>query len=274
MSGASGTDAETAFLMSRVDAIVDRVRGQDFRDAKADGLAEMGQDGFWDRDDRFDVLESVELMDRIESATDTLESLAERMERSSGSASLNLKVAEKLYVLEEGLEDLDQGRPGMAFLGVRLLREDADHPQARAFLERMIEMYRSWAVRRRMHLTRLSPERLAPVAGPVFSVGGFGSHAILSREAGLHVFEVPRNESRFDRIRVRVSVAPQEAAPNLPEDELLAEARSALTDPAGQPATVVRRYREEPSPLVRDNVRGWRSGRPETVWGGDFDICE
>lgn len=274
MSGASGTEAEGAFLLARVAAVVDRVRGEGWREAKAEGLAEMGRDGFWDRDDRFDVLGTVELMDRIESATDTLEALADRMERSPGSASLHLKVAEKLYVLEEGLRDLDEERPGMAFLGVRLLREDADHPEARAFLERIVGMYRGWAGRRRMQLTRLTPDRVRPVDGPVFSVSGFGAHAILAREAGLHVFEVPKDESRFDRIRVRVSVAAQEVAPNLPEDQLLAEARSALTDPEGQTATVVRRYREEPSPLVRDGVRGWRTGRTETVWAGDFDICQ
>jgi ATP-dependent Clp protease ATP-binding subunit ClpC len=34
----------------------------------------------------------------------------------------------------------------------------------------------------------------------------------------------------------------------------------------------VRRYREWPSPLVRDGVRGWRTGRLDHVLGGDFDL--
>jgi ATP-dependent Clp protease ATP-binding subunit ClpC len=34
----------------------------------------------------------------------------------------------------------------------------------------------------------------------------------------------------------------------------------------------VRRYREHPAPLVRDAVRGWRTGRAERVFGGDFDL--
>jgi ATP-dependent Clp protease ATP-binding subunit ClpC len=38
------------------------------------------------------------------------------------------------------------------------------------------------------------------------------------------------------------------------------------------PRTIVRRYREEPSPLVRDAVRGWRTGRLDRVLGGDFDV--
>ncbi len=35
---------------------------------------------------------------------------------------------------------------------------------------------------------------------------------------------------------------------------------------------IVRRYREEPSPLVRDSARGWRTGRLERVLDGDFDL--
>jgi ATP-dependent Clp protease ATP-binding subunit ClpC len=34
----------------------------------------------------------------------------------------------------------------------------------------------------------------------------------------------------------------------------------------------VRRYRESPSPLVRDAVRGWRTGRIERVRAGDLDL--
>jgi ATP-dependent Clp protease ATP-binding subunit ClpC len=33
-----------------------------------------------------------------------------------------------------------------------------------------------------------------------------------------------------------------------------------------------RRYQELPTPLVRDAVRGWRSGRLDRVLGGDFDL--
>ena len=42
------------------------------------------------------------------------------------------------------------------------------------------------------------------------------------------------------------------------------------SDPSG--ATVVRRYREQPSPLVRDGVSNWRTGRIDRVLGGDFDL--
>jgi len=56
--------------------------------------------------------------------------------------------------------------------------------------------------------------------------------------------------------------------PVLPDDALDGPARRAL------PAQIVRRYRDEPSALVRDTVRGWRSGRIDRVMAGDFDLLE
>jgi len=35
---------------------------------------------------------------------------------------------------------------------------------------------------------------------------------------------------------------------------------------------VVRRYRPEPAPLVRDAIRGYRTGRLDRVLDGDFDL--
>ncbi|HSM60308.1 MAG TPA: AAA family ATPase [Longimicrobiales bacterium] len=268
----TGAAIEEAFLNARVRAIVSRVEDEAWQDAKAEALAQINRGGFWDREDRFDVLDRVELMDRIESATASLESLAERLHRSGRSASLGRRVAEKLYVLEAGLEDLDLTRPGMAFLGVRLVREDADHAEAGDFLARIQDMYAAWAARRRMHWAELTPRRVDPASGGVYSVAGFGSWAILSREAGLHVLESPRDDSRFDRVRVRVSVAPQSVAPNAPKGELLEAARRALDAPEHRANAVIRRYRESPSPLVRDNVSGWRTGRIDAIWAGDFDV--
>ncbi|MDX1648029.1 MAG: AAA family ATPase [Longimicrobiales bacterium] len=270
----TGDPAEEEFLARRVDRVVDRVEGRTWQETKNRGLLEMSEEGFWERDDRFDALGRIELMDRIESAVATVRSLMQRVDRSPGSASLVRRVAERLYVLEEGLADLDEGRPGLSFLGVRLLHEDADHSEGRYFLGRMVEMYRRWASRRGMQWVELSSLEQRPREAAIVSVAGFGSHAILSREVGLHVFEVPRGESRFDRISVRVAVAPQLVAPNLPPDKLLREARAALAEGQEAATTVVRRYRKRPSPLVRDGVGGWRTGRLEAIWEGDFDIWQ
>jgi len=273
--GATGAPGEEAFLTGRVAQIAARLESEAWRAAKAQGLSEMSLDGFWDRQDRFDVLDRVELMDRIESAAATLASLAERLERSSGSARLNARVAEKLYVLEEGIEDLERGRPGMAYLGVRILAGDSDHAEAAPFAERLVEMYRRWATKRGMQWAELTRPGATPAGGVILTVAGFGAHAILAGESGLHVLEIPRDGSRFDRVRVRVTVAPQLLAPSAPPDELLREARRALESNEEQDATAVaRRYRESPSPLVRDSRAGWRTGRIDGVWAGDFDVWE
>ena len=52
-----------------------------------------------------------------------------------------------------------------------------------------------------------------------------------------------------------------------------ATARAALAASAvARTAAVVRRYRFEPTPLVRDAVRGFRTGRLDRVLDGDFDL--
>jgi ATP-dependent Clp protease ATP-binding subunit ClpC len=76
-------------------------------------------------------------------------------------------------------------------------------------------------------------------------------------------------------VQVRVVAQPEEPAGRAP-DALRRQAEAALEQDAsaGAPtaAAVVRRYREEPSPLVRDSVRGWRTGKLERVLDGDFDL--
>ena len=71
------------------------------------------------------------------------------------------------------------------------------------------------------------------------------------------MLEIPDGRGGYDRRRVRVTVTP------LDDD----------TAPAGR-ATIVRRYRERPTPLVRDAVRGWRTGKLDAVLSGGFDLVE
>jgi ATP-dependent Clp protease ATP-binding subunit ClpC len=84
----------------------------------------------------------------------------------------------------------------------------------------------------------------------------------------------PCGDKSFSRARVLVRVVgqPEEPAGHGP-DALLRQAERALAeDHSASPAPVVRRYREEPSPLVRYSARGWRTGRLDRVLAGDFDI--
>ena len=112
-------------------------------------------------------------------------------------------------------------------------------------------------------------QRLHSGSGYLLAVTGIGAYSILAPESGLHVFESPHDERSFDRAAVQVTVAPRPAA--APDVEPLELARQALAG-LNVPATVVRRYRERPSPLVRDSVRGLRTGRLDRVLAGDFDL--
>ena len=105
------------------------------------------------------------------------------------------------------------------------------------------------------------------------AVSGYGAYTILRPESGLHVLETPQDEKTFNRARatVRVVAQPDEPAGHGPE-ALRRQAERALADDSTAPQSIVRRYREEPSPLVRDSARGWRTGKLERVLDGDFDL--
>jgi ATP-dependent Clp protease ATP-binding subunit ClpC len=87
------------------------------------------------------------------------------------------------------------------------------------------------------------------------------------------VLETPQDDKSFNRVRatVRVVGQPDEPAGRGPE-ALRTQAAHALASEPAAPQQIVRRYREEPSPLVRDSARGWRTGRLERVLDGDFDL--
>jgi ATP-dependent Clp protease ATP-binding subunit ClpC len=52
----------------------------------------------------------------------------------------------------------------------------------------------------------------------------------------------------------------------------LAQAVETLARNDGELPGIVRRYREQPSPLVRDAARNWRSGLVGRILEGDFDL--
>ena len=178
-------------------------------------------------------------------------------------------IANRIFVVNQGLKDVDERRPTQAIIGVRLVTADAVFDGAEAFRDRLSNMYQSWARKRGMRLRDLDASRGRYEA--LFLVSGFGSFGLLLPEAGLHVFEVPAGESRFDRIRARVEVAPVPAAGAKGQQDVVSVAADLLDANKAGKVVVVRRYREEPSPLARDSVRSWRTGRLDLVFDGDFD---
>jgi len=99
-----------------------------------------------------------------------------------------------------------------------------------------------------------------------------GAHAILRRESGLHIFEIPDADASFLRHSARVRVAPQSVKPHPSAQPEADYARSCLSVTQLGANNIVRRYRELPSPLVRDSVVVWRTGKLEQLLGGDFDL--
>ena len=149
----------------------------------------------------------------------------------------------------------------------RALDAGGEATSAADWVGRLAAMYRGWAQRRHMQLHEIRGK--SPGDAVIFQIAGFGAFRALAGEAGLHVLECEDGESDR-RIVARVSVA----AGSL-EDPPAAEAYrhfSALLAHA-TPGAVVRRYREEPSPLVRDSRQGWRTGRLDLVLRGDFDFA-
>jgi ATP-dependent Clp protease ATP-binding subunit ClpC len=131
-------------------------------------------------------------------------------------------------------------------------------------------MYLAWGRKRHMRMQVLADGTSGPWAA---SASGLGARAILAREAGLHVFEAPSVDGGFDRLVARVRVAAQPAAPSPPQRSASAHALGCLSATPPDSA-IVRRYRAQPSPLVRDAQDGWRTGRLDLVLGGDFDLMQ
>ena len=257
-------------LTSDMAAIQGRVAAKDWSDNKSEMISQMNSASFWEQDNRHVILDRIELMDRIESAATVLGKLANRLERSGSNTSLVQGIANRIFVLREGLRDYDDRRATQAIIGIRLVSGDVGLPGAEEFRDRVIEMYRNWARRRGMRLRELDASNGRYEA--LFLVSGFGSFGLLSEESGLHVFESPHGETRFDRIRARVEAAPVAAPGSNHLQDIDSRAADLLdTNKAGK-VVVVRRYREQPSPLARDSVRNWRTGRLDFVFDGNFDV--
>jgi ATP-dependent Clp protease ATP-binding subunit ClpC len=226
-------------------------------------LSTVSEPGFWERDDRFDLLAEAEYLERMQVATHTAERLGARLQRSTkddGRANPRLVglLAGRLYVLDRALAGVANGSSIEVVVSLRpsgVAR--GDYGIGDEFAAVLTEMYVAWADRRGM-----SAELLDAADGRRrLAISGLGCGEILGLEAGLHVLEHVSEAANggkvVDRDQVQVVVSgPGSGSP---------EAMEASN-------VVVRRYRPGKSPLVRDSVRGYRTGRLDLVLGGDFDL--
>lgn len=276
-----GVSPALAPLRARLEAVQAVTTSAPWGAARAAELELTSVSGFWDAPDRFEVLGLFEYRDRIERALGSAFSLLERLSaggRGDVPEGPLAALAQRVRLLEVALGDVAEKRPREAYLSVEAAGERSRGSAEVARMgRRLVGMYEGWAESRGM---RLEPVDLPTGEGVgefrrVFTVSGLGAHTLLADEDGLHVFEEPSTEGGpdFERTAVRVRVAPRPASP-LPTARGAAarEALEALAVREGTAPAVVRRYRERPSPLVRDAVRGWRTGRLDHVLAGDFDL--
>ena len=238
--------------------------------------APMLDAAFWSKPERYTTLSRLALMDRVRAASETASSLKLRLDKGSeraGKSSRELvsRLALQVYLVGQGVKDVEERAAVEVVLAVEpAFERPGDAPASIEWCRRVLDMYRRWALKRHMQLTEIAADATDARGNPLLLVSGFGAHRALAPECGLHVLD-PTDDDRSGvraTSRVRVAIAPLEDPPKGKQKQIL----KAALQGAGQPSALVRRYREAPSPLVRDMVTGWRSGRLDDVLGGDFDL--
>jgi ATP-dependent Clp protease ATP-binding subunit ClpC len=275
----TGRDDERRFLEQRLAALEARLESADWLERKQRRLRLMSRAGFWNSDDRFETLAQIELVDRIESGAHAARSLSNRLTSRAGAKAVAPRtlvsaLAQQLYLLNAALEDLHSDVGSDAFIAIEAVAGDPIKTQdADAWPLALAQMYQQWAHKRQMRMQVLSEgSSRSDAFAWLATVSGLGARAILSREAGLHVLEIPDSDGSFLRPSARVRVAAQPFYPRPSTQSETDFARARLANTPASTSNIVRRYREQPSPLVRDSVAGWRTGRLDQVLGGDFDL--
>jgi ATP-dependent Clp protease ATP-binding subunit ClpC len=269
----TGSAQERASLTANWREICDTLAGEAWSAASNDLQRAMGDPDFWSDETRFRTLSVIEMTDRVREAARTADRLFQRYTASSehrdrASRELAARVALQLFNIRQGLDDIAVRAPVDALLVVEPSMEaGGDTLAASGWCARLVGMYRHWAVRRRVQISDIKDD--AGRAPTILHFTGFGAFRTLQAEAGLHVLE----EQMADTTRRLVARVTVVAGPDqyLPSAGRFVAVTKLMADVPGRPA-IVRRYREEPAPIVRDAVRGWRTGRLDAVLGGDFDL--
>jgi ATP-dependent Clp protease ATP-binding subunit ClpC len=279
---AQGTFAEAEFLRENVDTLKELIEGDEWQNMKVEALSATSSPGFWDSPERFAILGKAEYMDRIETGLNTGKSLLRRLigskpdQKKHFSRELVRRLAQQFYLLEAAYSGLIEERPREAFVLVESIREGRSGSLiTNEFACQIGNMYRQWAFKRKMRaevLKETDTDSKEPYQ-LLLSVVGFAAFIILEPESGLHILEVPQEGKKDVKCKVRVRIAAQ---PPEPADHglegLLKQALIAFSNPEEDSLRIVRRYREKPSPLIRDSIKKWRTGNWQQVMGGNFDL--
>jgi ATP-dependent Clp protease ATP-binding subunit ClpC len=269
----TGAPAERAALLAELLRLEKRLSDERWTSVEAELAGQMQRADFWSHSNRVAILSRFEVMDRVKAAAGTARGLATRLERSANpsgrySRDLIVRLASQLFLVNHGIEDAMTDAPVEVALAVQPVLEQARNAEvSMRWCERLLEMYRKWAARRGMQVTEVgSPESRLNL----FVISGFGAARLLNPEAGLHVLDYEDSDDA-GRTVARVTVKPTPFV--LPEST--AEQWALLSSLLGKgpaPAAIVRRYRVDSSPVIRDLKQGWRTGRTELVFEGHFDL--
>jgi ATP-dependent Clp protease ATP-binding subunit ClpC len=269
-------------LLADLEEIETRLRNE-IVEAKQVALDLVSSPGFWEDEGRFQVLAEAEYLDRFEAAANTASKLGNRLSRhlervsnvrgdnANDAAELCELLGTRIYALASALQGIESSAPFELFVLLRVVGTSQPDSDQDGFLSQLVGMYFGWAERRGMHVSAL---RRSDEEALLF-VSGLGAWVILQPETGLHVYELADADGRdgpsVERVSVSVQIAACEPSDRSDPGVLTRQANGAFAG-ARPPAQVVRRYRAAPSPLVRDAVRGYRTGRLDRVLAGDFDL--
>jgi ATP-dependent Clp protease ATP-binding subunit ClpC len=267
-----GDPAERDVLLEAFDRFMDFYETKGLLERKETLLAATYEPAFWEREDRRPILHEIELLDRIQAATETTASLLERLEGEEKELhfppELIGRTAQRVYLLDQAVRAYASEEEQDAFLRLRLSAEQATHPENLDFLQKLAGMYEAWARKRKMkwRLLRSAPDQMD------YAFSGFGAWYILRQENGIHLWELQSVGKKKERLRTYVEVVPQNGL--YEEEEWRPIADRLFREHEQARKRVVRAYRSAPSPLVKDNPRGWRTGLLQRVLEGDFDLFE
>jgi ATP-dependent Clp protease ATP-binding subunit ClpC len=270
----TGSASESATLAACWRETADELESESWRARIDEWRMALSDPDIWGRDDRHVVFSRLELADRIEEAARTTERLFQRYQNARGataraSRELAARLAQHLHNLRQGMEDLAGDAPVDTLVRVEPTHDlSSAGDDASVWCRKLVDMYRAWANKRRMQLREIPSG--VPGQVPILLITGFGACRIMAAEAGLHVLEDEVGNDGPRRIVARVLAVPGPDRGSPAAGEYAAATRRLAADAPS--TTIVRRYRTQPSPLVRDMLRGWRTGRYDTVIGGDFDL--
>ena len=263
----SGTPAEFDALHDKASAIAVTISSPQWEDLKRKLSDEMNNADFWQRPDRFERLARLALMDRVAAAAATVDGLRVRLAKGTKEPGhyfreLISRLALQIHLVLEGIKDVFEDGAIEVALTVEPALESGD--ATGAWCRQLLGMYRDWSENRHMQVSEVKGNGDLPI----LLVSGFGAQRVLARECGLHVLELTDGNGGRATARVRLAIAPLGDVPAAKMPRALAEA----IERAPQPSAVVRRYRGEPSPLVRSADGSWRTGKLDAVLRGDFDL--